>query len=117
MRQASPTGGALGQVSNEEGTRLENIFGSLNPAASPRIFNRNVDRAIESYLDVIHGSIEERQKMVEEGKITAEQNAQIESLYPGSTMDARGVSQQRQTGGTGNPTIDEIIQRNNIQIK
>jgi len=117
MRQASPTGGALGQVSNEEGTRLESIFGSLDPAASPRIFNRNVDRAIESYLDVIHGSIEERQKMVEEGKITAEQNAQIESLYPGSTMDTRGVSQPRQTGGTGDPTIDEIIQRNNIQIK
>jgi len=117
MRQASPTGGALGQVSNEEGTRLESIFGSLNPAASPRIFNRNVDRAIESYLDVIHGSIEERQKMVEEGKITAEQNAQIESLYPGSTMDVRGISQPRQTSGTGNPAIDEIIQRNNIRIK
>jgi hypothetical protein len=117
MRQSSPTGGALGQVSNEEGTRLESIFGSLDPAASPRIFNRNIDRAIESYLDVIHGSIEERQKMVEEGKITAEQNAEIEAQYPSSTMDTMGIEQPRQTGGTGNPAIDEIIQRNNIQIK
>jgi hypothetical protein len=52
--------------------------------------------------------------MVEEGKITAEQNAQIESLYPGSTMNIRGVSQPRQTEGTGNPVIDEIKKRNNL---
>jgi hypothetical protein len=117
LRQASPTGAAVGNPTNAEGQRLESVFGSLDPTASPTIFNRNLNRAIESYLDVIHGTPEQRDKLMEEGKITAKQNAQIEMQYPSSTMDTMGIEQPRQTGGTGNPAIDEIIQRNNIQIK
>ena len=117
LRQASPTGAAVGNPTNAEGQRLESVFGSLDPTASPTIFNRNLNRAIESYLDVIHGTPEQRDKLMEEGKITAKQNAEIEAQYPSSTMDTMGIEQPRQTGGTGNPAIDEIIQRNNIQIK
>ena len=117
LRQASPTGAAVGNPTNAEGQRLESVFGSLDPTASPTIFNRNLNRAIESYLDVIHGTPEQRDKLIEEGKITEQQNAQIEALYPSSTMNTMGIEQPRQTGGTGNPAIDEIIQRNNIQIK
>jgi hypothetical protein len=117
MRQSSPTGAALGNPSNAEGQQLRSKFGSLDATASPAIFNRNVNRAIESYLDVIHGTPEQRDKLVEEGKITEQQNAQIEALYPSSTMNTMGIEQPRQTGGTGNPAIDEIIQRNNIKIK
>ena len=117
LRQASPTGAAVGNPTNAEGQRLESVFGSLDPTASPTIFNRNLNRAIESYLDVIHGTPEQRDKLIEEGKITEQQNAQIEALYPSSTMNTMGIEQPRLTGGTGNPAIDEIIQRNNIQIK
>jgi hypothetical protein len=85
MRQSSPTGAALGNPSNAEGQQLRSKFGSLDATASPAIFNRNVNRAIESYLDVIHGTPEQRDKLVEEGKITEQQNAQIEALYPSST--------------------------------
>jgi hypothetical protein len=114
LRMASPTGAAVGNPTNAEGLRLESVFGSLDPTSSPAIFNRNINRAIESYLDVIHGTPEQRDKLMEEGKITAKQNAQIEALYPSSTMDAMGVEQPRQTDGTGNPLIDEIKKRNNL---
>jgi hypothetical protein len=117
LRQASPSGASVGNPTDADGQRLESAFGSLDPTASPAIFNRNINRAIESYLDVIHGTPEQRDKLMEEGKITAKQNAEIEAQYPSSTMDIMGIEQPRQTGGTGNPAIDEIIQRNNIQIK
>jgi hypothetical protein len=117
LRMASPSGAAVGNPTNEEGIRLQSKFGSLDATASPEIFKRNINRAIEDYLDTIHGTPDQREKLIEEGKITAKQNAEIEALYPSSTMDAMGVEQPRQTGGTGSPTIDEIIQRNNIQIK
>ncbi len=117
LRMASPTGAAVGNPTNAEGLRLESVFGSLDPTSSPAIFNRNINRAIESYLDVIHGTPEQRDKLMEEGKITAKQNAEIEAQYPSSTMDTMGIEQPRQTGGTGNPAIDEIIKRNNIPIK
>jgi hypothetical protein len=114
LRMASPTGAAVGNPTNAEGLRLESVFGSLDPTSSPAIFNRNINRAIESYLDVIHGTPEQRDKLMEEGKITAKQNAQIEAQYPSSTMDTMGIEQPRQTDGTGNPLIDEIKKRNNL---
>jgi hypothetical protein len=114
LRMASPTGAAVGNPTNAEGLRLESVFGSLDPTSSPAIFNRNINRAIESYLDVIHGTPEQRDKLMEEGKITAKQNAEIEAQYPSSTMDTMGIEQPRQTGGTGNPLIDEIKKRNNL---
>jgi hypothetical protein len=117
LRMASPSGAAVGNPTNEEGIRLQSKFGSLDATASPEIFKRNINRAIEDYLDTIHGTPEQREKLIEEGKITAKQNAEIEAQYPSSTMDTMGIEQPRQTGGTGNPAIDEIIQRNNIQIK
>jgi hypothetical protein len=114
LRMASPTGAAVGNPTNAEGLRLESVFGSLDPTSSPAIFNRNINRAIESYLDVIHGTPEQRDKLMEEGKITAKQNAEIEAQYPSSTMDTMGIEQPRQTDGTGNPLIDEIKKRNNL---
>jgi hypothetical protein len=114
LRMASPTGAAVGNPTNAEGLRLESVFGSLDPTSSPAIFNRNINRAIESYLDVIHGTPEQRDKLMEEGKITAKQNAEIEAQYPSSTMDTMGIEQPRQTDGTGNPVIDEIKIRNNL---
>jgi hypothetical protein len=114
LRMASPSGAAVGNPTNEEGIRLQSKFGSLDATASPEIFKRNINRAIEDYLDTIHGTPEQREKLIEEGKITAKQNAQIEAQYPSSTMDTMGIEQPRQTDGTGNPLIDEIKKRNNL---
>ncbi len=114
LRMASPSGAAVGNPTNEEGIRLQSKFGSLDATASPEIFKRNINRAIEDYLDTIHGTPEQREKLIEEGKITAKQNAEIEAQYPSSTMDTMGIEQPRQTDGTGNPLIDEIKKRNNL---
>jgi len=54
MRQASKTGGALGQVSDKEGTLLQSTLGALNVRQSPANF--------KAQLQKIRGSLERWQK-------------------------------------------------------
>ena len=55
MRNASPTGGALGQVSEFENRLLQSTLGNLEQSQSEEQFRRNLERMRETYLDVIHG--------------------------------------------------------------
>ena len=55
MRDASPTGGALGQVSERENILLQSTFGSLAQSQSGDQFKRNLKRLKETYLDIVHG--------------------------------------------------------------
>lgn len=55
MRAASPTGGALGQVSERENILLQSTIGSLAQTQSKAQFLRNLKRVKEIYLDTIHG--------------------------------------------------------------
>lgn len=49
MRNASPTGGALGQVSNRELASLEGALSSLDQALSPEALRQNLKQIRESY--------------------------------------------------------------------
>jgi len=49
MRNASPTGGALGQVSNRELASLEGALASLDQALSPEALRQNLKQIRESY--------------------------------------------------------------------
>jgi hypothetical protein len=55
MRAASPTGGALGQVSDSENKLLQSTLGSLTQAQSREQFKYTLDRLESQYLDIIHG--------------------------------------------------------------
>lgn len=55
MRAASPTGGALGQVSERENVLLQSTFGSLQQSQSKEQFEYNLKRLKDLYLDIIHG--------------------------------------------------------------
>lgn len=56
MREASPTGAALGSVSDTEGKRLESVRGSLVQSQTPEQLVYNLKRFSNVYNDVIHGS-------------------------------------------------------------
>jgi hypothetical protein len=47
MRQASPTGGAVGNVSNAEGARFENLIRSLDQAQSPKQVQESLQKIIQ----------------------------------------------------------------------
>lgn len=55
MRQASPTGGALGQITERELQRLEAVMGNLEQSQTEDQFLRNLDRVREEFNVVIHG--------------------------------------------------------------
>lgn len=56
MRAASPTGGALGSVSDKETGLLQAAIGNLEQSQSREQFVTNLTRVKELYLDVIHGT-------------------------------------------------------------
>jgi hypothetical protein len=55
MREASPTGGALGQVSDFENRQLQSVMGELGQSQSPEQFEYNLKRVYNLYQDIIHG--------------------------------------------------------------
>lgn len=55
MRAASPTGGALGSVTEKENAMLAAKIGALDPAAGPERFLAQLDDYERTLLQVIHG--------------------------------------------------------------
>ena len=55
MREASPTGGALGNVSEKENEYLQSVLGNVEQSQSPEQLKRNLMRLREAYLDIVHG--------------------------------------------------------------
>ena len=55
MRQQSPTGGALGQVSERELTFLQSTIGSLELSQSEEQFLENLARVESAFNEIVHG--------------------------------------------------------------
>lgn len=55
MRNNSPTGGALGQVSEREIAYLQSTIGNLEQSQTEQQFKDNLRRVKNVYLDIIHG--------------------------------------------------------------
>lgn len=55
MRQSSPTGGALGNVSDTDMRLLQSAYGSLEQSQSKEQFLQNLQRVRNIYMDIVHG--------------------------------------------------------------
>jgi hypothetical protein len=55
MRQASPTGAGLGNVTERENERLVAAIGSLKQSQSDGQFRTNLQRVKDIYLEIVHG--------------------------------------------------------------
>jgi hypothetical protein len=73
MRQASPTGGALGNVSDQEGKLLQSTMGSVEQAQGKEQFEQHLRRLRVQYQDAVNGSPEKLEEAVRQGKITPAQ--------------------------------------------
>lgn len=58
MRQASPTGGALGSVTEKEGAMLAAASGAIDPNSSGPDFQRQLDNYERTLLQIVHGPTE-----------------------------------------------------------
>ena len=55
LRQQSPTGGALGNVTDKDLELLKTTLGSLNQNQSPRQFRENLLNLRNAFMEIIHG--------------------------------------------------------------
>jgi hypothetical protein len=55
MRQASPTGGGLGAITERENAMLAAAAGALDPNASATDFKRSLDNYEQTLLKIVHG--------------------------------------------------------------
>lgn len=94
MREASPTGGALGQVPIQQQQRLEQVLGSLRLDQDPGDLDANLKRVMNIYTDVVYGSPLERRQAVTEGRLSPQENAEIEGMYYELPFDERGRPRQ-----------------------
>lgn len=76
MRNASPTGGALGQVSDAENKLLASTIGNLSQSQSKEQLMDNLRRVKNVYMDIIHGKGQgpEREKLSFNNKEAAPQS-------------------------------------------
>lgn len=83
MRDASPTGGALGQVAVQELVYLQSLLGNLEQSQSKEQFVQNLERVREGIRRVVHGSERQFQQTYGgEGAngLSPEEQAELEEL-------------------------------------
>lgn len=97
MRENSPTGGALGQVPFQQQKRLEQVYGEVDFGQPVETMEHNIKRIMNIYFDAIHGSKGERDRAVEQGLISPEQNAEIDRLYYELPFNVRGEPETPET--------------------
>lgn len=90
MRDNSPTGGALGQVPIQQQQRLEQVLGAFKIGMPRPVIEENLKYMNNAYMDIMYGSKPERDALVAQGKLSPEQNAQIDRAYYDLNWDRFG---------------------------
>ena len=108
LRQQSPTGGALGSVSEGEHKIVQSVYGDLTQSQDRAQFEFNLKRLHNVYMDTVNGSPEKLEAAVKEGKISsAARDAMLAKRYdlpdvpmvkPGGTSAAPKET-RKQIGG------------------
>lgn len=100
MRQASPTGGALGNVSNQEIAYLQAVMGSVDQSQSEGELRRNLRRLREAYDEIVNYGLGNRPPVQipgPGGRGTAEppRPAEPAARRPGAETPRPGAETQR----------------------
>lgn len=92
MRNASPTGGALGQVSELENRLLQATLGNLELSQSEEQFKRNLKRVKDIYKQIIHEGIPE-EKAQERIQDVVQDRPGVDDQTQGQTSVARPTTE------------------------
>jgi len=105
MRENSPTGGALGNVSDKDIEILRNAATSLSNAQSPEEFDRELIRLQNLQYDSIHGSEDLLKKKLKSGEITQDQFDSVQANRPVRLLGDRGQIMSKDTQPSQKPSI------------
>ena len=108
LKESSPTGSSgLGAVTEKEGKRLENMYGVLDVGGDKEILLKDLQRLKEESFDMVHGSKSERNQALKDGRITKEQNDQVEQMY-----NEQILGRKPKAGSTPldtNPEVEQML--------
>lgn len=101
MRENSPTGGALGNVSDSEGRRLAAVLGELRVGLNPEEQRYNLARLRNLLMDTIHGTPEQLAQAFQAGRIDQPTYEQLSARYDPAQMrsglpDSGGLTPEEQ---------------------
>ncbi len=89
VREASPTGAALGNSSDRDVQLFKDTAGSFDLKANKWVIKNNLDRLAAKYADVIHGTDAAIDNLVATGKITADVASKAKSDKVALIKDAQ----------------------------
>ena len=96
MRQDSPTGGALGQVSNQELSTLQSVFGSLEQTQKAEDLKYNLKLLNHVYNNIIHGEGKHDIPHPDVGDNSQSQTPQVDPSAPASQATLDELERKRQ---------------------
>jgi hypothetical protein len=112
MRNASPTGGALGNVTERQLEGLQGLLGNLKVEGRRDLLDDNLKRVFNMYMDQIHGTPEQIRALAASGAVPPEVVEVLTFRHPLS-FDQLGRPVQRpapgQQSGGRRPALDEIF--------
>ena len=97
MRNNSPTGAALGNVSDKDTGLMRDSATSLRNAQSPESFKRELIRLKNLQHDVIYGSERVLKNKLEKGEITQSEFDEAARKAPSQYINEKGVVTDRKT--------------------
>lgn len=96
MRESSPTGAAVGNVTEGERAALASTFGALDVGGDPDVLRENMRAVANAALDMQYGTPAALRKAVEAGTLDAETAEQYGARY-----DIKGMADTGLTGDLG----------------
>jgi len=99
MRENSPTGGALGNVSDKQSALLSSVLGNLELSQSPTILRQTINDIGNLMLDAIHGSPEEIQSAFRSGRIDYNRAQQLISSRYNASPEMLQIAGQTSVNG------------------
>ena len=109
LKESSPTGSSgMGSLTEKEGKRLENAFGVLDVGGDKETLLKDIARLKEETFNTVHGTKAEREKALKEGKITADQNNQVEQMYNEQILGMKAQPQSQDKVGI-DPEVEQML--------
>jgi hypothetical protein len=114
MRNSSPTGGALGSVSENENKLLQSVMGSLEQSQNKEQFLYNLKRLHNITADMANGTPAQLDQLLKSGKITQEQHdaalaQRYEIKQQGNSSPAPTAAAQQ--GAQAQKSIDDLLKK------
>jgi hypothetical protein len=112
MRNASPTGGALGNVTERQLEGLQGLLGSLKVEGRRELLEDNLKRVFNLYMDQIHGTPEQIRALAATAGLSPEV-VEVLTFRHQLSFDELGRPVRTQRGGQqsggGRPGLNEIF--------